>query len=118
MLVMDPWTWAIVVYVELIETGEALERHDEPSPTRSAVLVRLSHSHIRIGSFQRLAVTEDQVGLERLIDGLVDAQRSPRLAYLARRNLAKNDLEGHRHGKACSRTRANSARRPKQGGSR
>jgi hypothetical protein len=39
----------------LIETGEALDRNDEPSPTRSAVLVRLSHGHIRIGSFQRLA---------------------------------------------------------------
>ena len=39
----------------LIETGEALERNDEPSPTRSSVLVRLQHSHIRIGSFQRLA---------------------------------------------------------------
>ncbi len=39
----------------LIETGEALQRGDEPSPTRSAVMVRLSHGHIRIGSFQRLA---------------------------------------------------------------
>ena len=39
----------------LIETGEALHRGDEPSPTRSAVLVRLGHGHIRIGSFQRLA---------------------------------------------------------------
>jgi uncharacterized protein YdiU (UPF0061 family) len=39
----------------LIETGEALERNDEPSPTRSSVLVRLQHSHIRIGAFQRLA---------------------------------------------------------------
>ncbi|HEX8532678.1 MAG TPA: YdiU family protein [Allosphingosinicella sp.] len=39
----------------LIETGEALQRNDEPSPTRSAVLVRLQHSHIRIGTFQRLA---------------------------------------------------------------
>jgi len=39
----------------LIETGENLERNDEPSPTRSAVLVRLQHSHIRIGTFQRLA---------------------------------------------------------------
>src|SRR5476651_565382 len=29
----------------LIETGEALTRGDEPSPARSAVLVRLSHSH-------------------------------------------------------------------------
>jgi uncharacterized protein YdiU (UPF0061 family) len=39
----------------VIETGEELVRSDEPSPTRSAVLVRLSHGHIRIGSFQRLA---------------------------------------------------------------
>jgi len=39
--------------LSLVETGEALERGDEPSPTRSSVLVRLSHSHVRIGSFQR-----------------------------------------------------------------
>ena len=39
----------------LFETGEALIRGDEPSPTRSAVLTRLSHGHIRIGTFQRLA---------------------------------------------------------------
>jgi uncharacterized protein YdiU (UPF0061 family) len=39
----------------LFETGEALERGDEPSPTRSAVLTRLGHGHIRIGTFQRLA---------------------------------------------------------------
>lgn len=41
--------------LSVIETGEALWRGDEPSPTRSAVLVRLSHGHIRIGTFQRLA---------------------------------------------------------------
>jgi uncharacterized protein YdiU (UPF0061 family) len=41
--------------LSLIETGEALDRKDEPSPTRSAVLVRLQHSHIRVGTFQRLA---------------------------------------------------------------
>jgi uncharacterized protein YdiU (UPF0061 family) len=34
----------------LIETGEALERGDEPSPTRSAVLVRRQHGPIRIGT--------------------------------------------------------------------
>jgi uncharacterized protein YdiU (UPF0061 family) len=39
----------------LFETGEALERGDEPSPTRSAVLTRVSHGHVRIGTFQRLA---------------------------------------------------------------
>ena len=52
----------------LIETGEALERGDEPSPTRSAVLVRLSHSHIRIGTFQRLAYLRDAENMQRLID--------------------------------------------------
>src|ERR1700749_835422 len=35
----------------LIETGENLERQDDPSPTRSSVLVRLSWSHIRFGTF-------------------------------------------------------------------
>ncbi len=44
--------------LSLIETGEALERGDEPSPTRSAVLVRLSHSHVRFGTFQRTAYLE------------------------------------------------------------
>ena len=43
----------------LIETGEELERGDEPSPTRSSVLVRLSHSHIRIGTFQRLLYLDE-----------------------------------------------------------
>jgi uncharacterized protein YdiU (UPF0061 family) len=50
----------------VIETGEQLKRNDEPSPTRSAVLVRLSHSHIRIGSFQRLAYMDDIDGIEML----------------------------------------------------
>lgn len=52
----------------LIETGEDLERGDEPSPARSAVLVRLSHSHIRIGSFQRLAFLQDAEMMQRLVD--------------------------------------------------
>ena len=52
----------------VIETGEALERGDEPSPTRSAVLVRLSHGHIRIGSFQRLAALEEPEHLAALVD--------------------------------------------------
>ena len=52
----------------VIETGEALERGDEPSPTRSAVMVRLSHSHIRIGSFQRLLAHEEKDQVESLVD--------------------------------------------------
>ncbi len=55
----------------LIETGEALQRGDEPSPTRSAVLVRLNHSHIRIGTFQRLAFHRDEGALRRLLDHTV-----------------------------------------------
>ncbi|MDQ3074237.1 MAG: YdiU family protein [Pseudomonadota bacterium] len=50
----------------LFETGEALVRGDEPSPARSAVLTRLSHGHIRIGSFQRLAFLSDLDGLKAL----------------------------------------------------
>src|SRR3954463_10865552 len=55
----------------LVETGEALVRGDEPSPTRSAVLVRLSHSHLRFGTFQRHAYFEaaDRVGA--LVDHVI-----------------------------------------------
>ncbi len=40
--------------LSLVETGEDLWRGDEPSPTRSAVMVRFSRSHIRFGTFERL----------------------------------------------------------------
>ncbi len=53
--------------LSVIETGEALHRGDEPSPTRSAVLVRLNHSHMRIGSFQRLATLGEVENLKRLV---------------------------------------------------
>ncbi len=52
----------------LIETGEELQRHDEPSPTRSAVLTRLQHSHIRFGTFQRQAFFARTDNLEALVD--------------------------------------------------
>jgi len=52
----------------LIETGEQLARNDEPSPTRSSVLVRLSHSHIRFGTFQRLAYAGDVAGIGKLVE--------------------------------------------------
>lgn len=51
----------------IIETGEKLMREDEPSPARSAVMVRLSHSHIRIGTFQRLMALEERDQMEALI---------------------------------------------------
>ncbi len=52
----------------LVETGEALTRGDEPSPTRSSVLTRLSHSHVRIGTFQRLAALGQLDEMRALVD--------------------------------------------------
>jgi len=52
----------------LIETGEQLQRNDEPSPTRSAVLTRLSHSHIRFGTFQRHAFFDRTDLIGELVD--------------------------------------------------
>jgi uncharacterized protein YdiU (UPF0061 family) len=51
----------------LFESGEQLVRGDEPSPTRSAVLTRLSHGHIRIGTFQRQAFLKDVDALHGLV---------------------------------------------------
>ena len=56
----------------LIETGEQLARNDEPSPTRSAVLTRLSHSHIRFGTFQRHAYLERGDNIAALVDHCID----------------------------------------------
>jgi uncharacterized protein YdiU (UPF0061 family) len=56
----------------LVETGEDLVRGDEPSPTRSAVLTRLSHSHIRFGTFQRQAFAERPDLITVLVDHAVE----------------------------------------------
>lgn len=56
----------------LVETGEALTRGDEPSPTRSAVLTRLSHSHIRFGTFQRHAFFDRADLISTLVDHVVE----------------------------------------------
>ena len=56
----------------LYETGESLMRGDEPSPTRSSVLVRLGHSHVRFGTFQRHAHARDEARLSKLVDHAVE----------------------------------------------
>ncbi len=58
--------------LSLFETGEALERGDEPSPTRASVLVRLSHSHVRFGTFQRLAFKDDEASMKRLVEHVAE----------------------------------------------
>lgn len=52
----------------LIETDEQLHRNDEPSPARGSILVRLSHSHIRFGTFQRASYYKDTEAMTGLID--------------------------------------------------
>ena len=71
--------------LSLIETGEELERGDEPSPTRSAVMVRLSHSHIRFGTFQRAAYH----GRRDLLEQMLEHARS-----LYHPGVAKGDAAG------------------------
>jgi serine/tyrosine/threonine adenylyltransferase len=54
--------------LSLIETGEPLWRGDEPSPTRSSVMVRLSKSHIRFGTLERLHYLQRPDLLSKLLD--------------------------------------------------
>lgn len=61
----------------LIETGEKLVRGDEPSPTRSSVLVRLNHGHIRIGTFQRIALEQDKALMTQLVEYCLDNLLEP-----------------------------------------
>jgi uncharacterized protein YdiU (UPF0061 family) len=56
----------------VFETGEALQRNDEPSPTRSAVLTRLGHSHVRLGTFQRHAYEGEPGRIEALIGHVIE----------------------------------------------
>ena len=56
----------------LIETGEALWRGDEPSPTRSSVMIRFSRSHIRFGTFERLHYHQRSDLIQRLLDHVIE----------------------------------------------
>ena len=79
----------------VFETGEKLARNDEPSPTRSAVLTRLGHSHLRFGTFQRQAALGVPDNIRALVDHAVThyhpALRGPGTARLrcSRRWLPK-----------------------------
>ncbi|MEO1393238.1 MAG: YdiU family protein [Cyanobacteria bacterium J06634_5] len=56
----------------LVETGESLYRGDEPSPTRSSVMVRFSHSHIRFGTFERLSYLNQPALAKKLLDHVIE----------------------------------------------
>jgi serine/tyrosine/threonine adenylyltransferase len=57
--------------LSMIETGLDLWRGDEPSPTRSSVMVRFSRSHIRFGTFERLNYLKRPDLIEKLLDHVI-----------------------------------------------
>jgi len=77
--------------LSLVETGESLWRGDEPSPTRSSVMVRLSRSHLRFGTFERLIFFRRKDLIKKLLDHVIyyyyfhlleeEKERSPQELY-------------------------------------
>jgi uncharacterized protein YdiU (UPF0061 family) len=57
--------------LSLVETGEQLWRGDEPSPTRSSVMIRFSRSHIRFGTFERLHYHQRPDLIRKLLDHVI-----------------------------------------------
>jgi len=57
--------------LSLIETGDALWRGDEPSPTRASVMVRCNRSHIRFGTFERLHRIQRPDQVRQLLDHVI-----------------------------------------------
>lgn len=66
--------------LSLIETGEGLWRGDEPSPTRSSVMVRFSRSHIRFGTFERLHYFNRPDLIKKLLNHVIE-NYYPHLIY-------------------------------------
>ncbi|MGB7441692.1 MAG: YdiU family protein [Coleofasciculaceae cyanobacterium] len=58
--------------LSLVETGEPLWRGDEPSPTRSSVMVRFNRSHIRFGTFERLHYLKRPDLIKKLLDHVIE----------------------------------------------
>ena len=58
--------------LSLIETGEKLWRSDEPSPTRSSVMVRLANTHLRFGTCERLLYLKKPQLLEKLLKHVIN----------------------------------------------
>ena len=86
----------------LIETGEALERNDEPSPTRGAVLTRLSHSNVRFGTFQRYAALGRADLIALMVDHVV-ATYYPELAGAPDRAVALREAVSLRTARLVAR---------------
>jgi len=78
--------------LSLIETGEALWRGDEPSPTRSSVMVRFSRSHIRFGTFERLHYFKRSDLIKKLLDHVIE-QYYPKIIPLSKEGTTEQYIE-------------------------
>ncbi|MEA5617533.1 YdiU family protein [Cronbergia sp. UHCC 0137] len=58
--------------LSMVETGLSLWRGDEPSPTRSSVMIRMSRSHIRFGTFERLHYLQRPDLTKKLLDHVIE----------------------------------------------
>lgn len=58
--------------LSMVETGLDLWRGDEPSPTRSSVMIRMSKSHIRFGTFERLHYLKRPDLTQKLLDHVIE----------------------------------------------
>jgi uncharacterized protein YdiU (UPF0061 family) len=58
--------------LSVVETGLSLWRGDEPSPTRSCVMTRMSRSHIRFGTFERLHYFRRPDLTKKLLDHVIE----------------------------------------------
>ena len=78
--------------LSLIETGEALWRGDEPSPTRSSVMVRFSRSHIRFGTFERLHYFKRSDLIKNLLDHVIE-QYYPKITPLSKEGTTEQYIQ-------------------------
>ncbi|BAZ41097.1 hypothetical protein NIES4101_70590 [Calothrix sp. NIES-4101] len=62
--------------LSVVETGLGLWRGDEPSPTRSSVMIRMSKSHIRFGTFERLNYFQRPDLIKQLLNHVIDTYYS------------------------------------------
>lgn len=57
--------------LSLVETGDVVTREAEPTAVRSAIMVRLSQTHIRFGSFERLEYYDRPDLVRKLLDYVI-----------------------------------------------
>lgn len=93
--------------LSMVETGEQLWRGDEPSPTRSCVMVRFSRSHIRFGTFERLFYFQRGDLIKKLLDHVIEVYYpalAPSLVEKVAKGLDRTELYAQFYAELVLRT--------------